>query len=103
MKVELSKKTIQRTIDALEDENIILQRKVLSLKEILNEINVLKRSIIEKNAEIATLKHYINELDAVKRNIDLLVESIKIDIGSCPYEGWAGEYIRIHITTGKTQ
>jgi predicted RNase H-like nuclease (RuvC/YqgF family) len=68
MKFELSEKSAQRLIDALEDEIIILQRKVLSLEEILSEINVLKQTICE--------------LVAVKHNMDLLVESIKTDLQS---------------------
>ena len=56
VKFELSEKTAQRLIDALEDEIIILQNKVSSLEEILSEINVLKRSLGEKDAEIALLK-----------------------------------------------
>ena len=56
MKVELSEKTAQLLIDALEDEITSLQRQASGYED------------------------SISELAAVKRNMDLLVESIKIDI-----------------------
>ena len=33
-----------------------------------------------------------------RTNGDIHAKVTKIDIGSCPYQGWSGDYYRIHFT-----
>lgn len=37
------------------------------------------------------------------RHPDIVRRITKIDIGPCPYDGWDGEYFRIHFEEGKVK
>lgn len=34
---------------------------------------------------------------------DIVRRIVKIDIGTCPYDGWDGEYFRIHFEKGESK
>ena len=49
-----------------------------------------------KSGDIVTFRHGYK-----RTNGDIYAKVTKIDIGSCPYQGWSGDYYRIHFTKVK--
>lgn len=49
-----------------------------------------------KSGDIVTFR-----LGYHKTHDDIRAKVTKIDIGSCPYQGWSGDYYRIHFTKVK--